>query len=113
MYANVARVQKYIHLIRFGACRLGDFYPNHIHSRDATGYPFYTDKPDVNTICGALVSGPAFSGAFTDTRSDYTQVEPAIDYAAGALCAFGAFASQPAGTFDSCTARSVFAGRGV
>jgi Glycosyl hydrolase family 9 len=94
--------------------RLGNFFPRHIHSRDATEYPFYTEAPDKNTLCGAIVSGPAVSEAYTDTRSDYTQSEAAIDYTGGVLCAFGAYAAQASGSFDACgDVRSAFTGRPV
>lgn len=86
-------------------CRLGKHYPTQIHSRDASSYPFdngLNSEPDQNTICGALVSGPDRDEGFADVRKNYNQTEPAIDFASGVLCAFGAYADQPDGAFDDC-----------
>lgn len=96
------------------ACRLGNFFPTHLHARDAIPGKFYSNpgKADENTLCGAVVSGPAQSESYTDTRSDYSQSEPAIDYAAGALCAFGAYAMQPSSALNGCgDVRTPFTGR--
>ena len=91
---------------------MGAYFPEHVHSRDATQYPFSTSKPDVNTLCGAVVSGPDATDNYSDVRLNFDESEPAIDYAAGVVCAFGAYAAQPSGAYDHCVdVRGPFTGR--
>lgn len=91
---------------------MGSHYPKHVHSRDASLYPFSTLDADKNTLCGAVVSGPDALDGYTDVRLNYDESEPALDYAAGVVCAFGAFAAQPSGAFEHCKdVRGPFTGR--
>lgn len=96
------------------ACRLGNFFPQRLHARDAIPGKFYSNpgQADVNTLCGAVPSGPSFSESYKDSRAEYSQSEPAIDYAAGALCAFGAYAAQASSALSECgSIRTPFTGR--
>jgi Glycosyl hydrolase family 9 len=93
----------------FSACRLGKSFPTHVHDRDAASPNWGTASADGSTICGAVVSGawalPANTPTdlFTDNRDKYEEAEPAVDYSASVLCAFGGYADVPDGGFDHCT----------
>jgi hypothetical protein len=99
------------------ACRLGKSYPTHVHNRDvALGNFDINSKPDVNTLCGAVVSGPwtqppGSTDRYVDDRDVWTETEAGVDYAGSTLCAFGGYASLPDTALSGCSARSPFDGR--
>ena len=88
-------------------CRLGEHYPTRTHTRDGAMEAFVNNDPDVNTLCGALVSGPydtsQATDAFPDNRKVFEAAEAALDFSGSAICAFGAYAAMPAGAFDKCS----------
>lgn len=105
-------------------CRLGASYPTRLHSRDAAASAWGTaTQSDVNTICGAIVSGPWVdpdappAGAdeydlFANNRDQFQETEAAVDYSASVICAFGGLAAMPPGAFEHCAGvRSPLDGR--
>jgi hypothetical protein len=110
-------------------CRIGNYFPRHLHSRDAA-FPVFLNEtaPDPNMLCGAVVAGPYAPGVFggeeavdgpvtdgtdvyTDNRDSWREAEPAVDYTGSLMCAVMGYAMQPDGAYSTCTARDPFAGR--
>jgi N-acetylglucosamine-6-phosphate deacetylase len=104
--------------------RLGANYPTRLHSRDAAINSWGSaTAADVNTICGAIVSGPWVDPAakgtkpeeydlYNNNRDEFQETEAALDYSASVLCAFAGYAAMPAKAFDHCLGvRGPLAGR--
>jgi Glycosyl hydrolase family 9 len=103
---------------RLKHCRFGQSYPTHVHSRDASYPNWGTTKPDGNTLCGAMVSGPftappGSTDLYTDDRSKYEETEAGVDYSGSIICALAGYASLAEHSFDHCSGagRSAFDGR--
>lgn len=81
---------------------------------------FDADAPNAEVACGAVLSGPYIAApsngtdVHTDTRDNFRENEPAIDYSASLFCAMAAYAALPDSALDDCgsiVSRDAFAGR--
>jgi hypothetical protein len=98
-------------------CSLGNSFPTKVHSREVSDGQLKNDNgPDKFTLCGGVVSGPwTEAGGYTDyygnRRTEWRESEAAVDYSAGLICAFGAYASLPDSALAGCGARGPLDGR--
>ncbi|KAI3949365.1 hypothetical protein MKW98_023302 [Papaver atlanticum] len=85
----------------------GQRYPKHVHHRAASipknkikytcegGWKWRdTNKPDPNTIIGAMVGGPDKHDGFRDVRTNYNYTEPTLAGNAGLVAALVALSSK-------------------
>ncbi|KAK9844541.1 hypothetical protein WJX74_003790 [Apatococcus lobatus] len=91
----------------------GDAFPRQTHHRGSScpnvptvcnydNFNLQSDNPHI--IYGAMVGGPDRNDAYTDSRSNYQQAEPAVDYNAG-LTGVLAYLAGTGDTYASCRQR--------
>ncbi|EGG16343.1 putative glycoside hydrolase [Cavenderia fasciculata] len=84
----------------------GPVNPHHRSSHKPTGKDINTPVNNVNLLVGGLVGGPSLEGSWVDSRTNYENNEPALDYNAGFTGLLARFVSQPSASTTTSTPTS-------